>query len=113
MYHPGKVIAVLSGRDKGSLSSDASVQAVLRMWDDNVLTMLVERKLAAKIREGDMVLADYRPEKGMSVPVPRHVVVKILSGKAAERAWREYRDIYEKRKRHETREKEQQQSYIG
>ena len=41
MYHPGKVIAVLSPADKGVRSSDSSVQATLRMWDDNVITMLV------------------------------------------------------------------------
>jgi len=113
MYHPGKVIAVLSPKDKGVLSSDASVQAVLRMWDENVLTMLVEPKIAARVREGDMVLADYRPEKGMTVPVPRHSVVKILRGKAAERMWKEYREVHEKRRRHETQEKQAQQSYIG
>ncbi len=113
MYHPGKVIAVLSPRDKGVSASDSSVQAVLRMWDDNVLTMLVEPKIAPKVREGDIVLADYRPEKGMSVPVPRHAVVKVLRGKAADKMWREYREVHEKRRRHETREKEAQQSYIG
>ncbi|MCX8174724.1 MAG: hypothetical protein N3E51_00770 [Candidatus Micrarchaeota archaeon] len=113
MYHPGKVVAVLSPREKGVLSADASVQATLRMWDENVLTMLVEKKIADKVREGDIVLCDYRPQEGMSVPVPRHVVVKVLKGKAAERIWQEYRETYEKRKRREHSEKEAQQSYIG
>jgi len=113
MYHPGKVVAVLSPKDKGIIASDSSVQATLRMWDDNVLTMLVEPKIAQKLKEGDVVLSDYRPEKGHTVPVPRNVVVKILRGKSAERVWREYREAYEKRKRHEVREKEAQQSYIG
>jgi len=113
MYHPGKVVAVLSSKDKGIAAADTSVQATLRMWDENVLTMLVEPKLAGKIREGDLVLADYRPEKGMQVPVPRNIVVKILKGKAADKMWREYREVFDKRKRHETRDKEAQQSYIG
>lgn len=113
MYHPGKVIAVLSGKDRGIASADSSVQATMRMWDENVLTMLVEPKISGKIREGDIVLCDYRPEKGMTVPVPRNVVVKILKGKSAERMWHEYREVYEKKKRHEGREKEAQQSYIG
>ena len=113
MYHPGKVIAVLSPKDKGVLSADIDVQATMRMWDDNVLTMIVDRKIAGRIREGDLVLADYRPAPGMSVPVPRNVVVKILRGKSAERMWREYREVHEKKKKHETREKEAQQSYIG
>ena len=113
MYHPGKVIAVLSPSDKGVTSADASVQATIRMWDENVLTMLVEPKIAAKIREGDMVLCDYRPQEGLSVPVPRNVVVKILKGKAADKMWHEYREVFDKKKRHEGKEKEAQQSYIG
>ena len=60
-----------------------------------------------------MILADYRPEKGMSVAVPRNVVVKILRGKVAERMWREYQEVFEKKKRREGREKDAQQSYIG
>ena len=42
MYHPGKVIAIMSPKEKGVLSSDSSVQATMKMWDDNVLTMLVD-----------------------------------------------------------------------
>ena len=113
MYHPGKIIAVLSPKDKGVISADASVQATMKMWDDNVLTMLVATKLASKIREGDMVLCDYRPEKGLSVPVPRNVIVKILKGKAAEKMWQEYREVHDKKKGREKSEKEAQQSYIG
>jgi len=113
MYHPGKVIAVLSPKEKGIISSDISVQVTLRMWDENILTMAVEPKISARIREGDMVLCDYRPEKGHSVPVPRNVVVKILKGKSADKMWREYKEVHDKRKRHDTKEKEAQQSYIG
>lgn len=113
MYHPGKIIAVLSGKEKGIVSSDSSVQATLRMWDDNVLTMLVAPKIAGQVKEGDMVLADYRPQKGLSVPVPTNIVVKILRGKSAEKAWQEYRETYDKRKKHEKSEKQAQQSYIG
>jgi hypothetical protein len=113
MYHPGKVIAVISPKDKGVVSSDTSVQATMRMWDENVLTMEVAPKIAGKIKAGDIVLADYRPEKGLSVPVPRNVIVKILSGKSADVMWREYREVYDKRKKHDTREKDASQSYIG
>jgi hypothetical protein len=113
MYHPGKVIAVLSSREKGIVSADTNVQVTMRMWDDNVLTMLVAPKIAPKIKEGDMVLADYRPEGNMTVPVPRHVVVKILSGKSADKMWREYISVHDKKKKHESREQQVQQSYIG
>jgi hypothetical protein len=113
MYHPGKVIAVLSSTDKSVLSSDATTQATLQMWDENVLTMIVAQKLASKIREGDIVLADYRPQKGLSVPVPSNIVVKILRGKAGDKVWHEYREVYDKRKKSERNEKQAQQSYIG
>ena len=113
MYHPGKVVAVISPKDKGTESSDSSVQATLRMWDENLLTMAVAPKIAPKIKEGDIVLADYRPLKGISVPVPTNVIVKILRGKTAEKVWQEYREVYEKKKRHERGEKQAQQSYIG
>jgi cytosine/adenosine deaminase-related metal-dependent hydrolase len=113
MYHPGKVVAVLSPSDKGVESSDSSVQAVLRMWDENVLTMAVSPPLAAKVKEGDMVLVDYRPTRGMSVPVPNHVVVKILRGKAADKVWHEYREVYDKRRKSERGDKQASQSYIG
>jgi hypothetical protein len=113
MYHPGKIIAVLSSKDRNIESSDSSTQATLRMWDDNVLTMLVAPKIAAKVRENDIVLADYRPTKGLSVPVPQNIVVKILRGKAADKVWQEYREVHEKRKKSERGEKQAQQSYIG
>jgi len=113
MYHPGKVIAVLSPKDKGVSSSDASVQATMRMWDENVLTMEVSPKIASKIREGDLVLCDYRPQKGLSVPVPANIIVKILKGKSAEKMWQEYREVHDKKKKREHTEKEAQQSYIG
>ena len=113
MYHPGKVVAVLSPSDKGIASSDSSVQATLHMWDENVLTMLVAPRIAKQVREGDMVLCDYRPEKGMSVPVPKNVVVKILRGKQAEKMWHEYKEVHEKRNKRESKEKQAQQSYIG
>jgi hypothetical protein len=113
VYHPGKVIAVLSPREKGVIASDTSVQATMKMWDDNVLTMAVDPKIALKLRVGDIVLADYRPEKGMSVPVPRNVIVKILRGPSAEKMWQTYREIHDKRKSREKSEKEAQQLYIG
>lgn len=113
MYHPGKVVAVLSAKDRNIVSADATVQATLRMWDDNVLTVIAAPGLATKMREGDIVLVDYRPEKGMSVPVPKNVIVKIIRGRPAERIWREYLEVHEKRRKRDTKEIQGQQSYIG
>lgn len=113
MYHPGKIITVITPTDKGVLSSDESVQACMRMWDDNVLTMEVAPKIASRVKEGDIVLCDYRPRKGLSMPVPSNIIVKIMRGKTAEKMWQEYREVYEKKKKRESHEKEAQQSYIG
>lgn len=111
MYHLGKVLEVFRPSDKGVESADTTVQAVMRMWDENVLTMLVAPKIAGKVKEGQVVLVDYRPSPGMRTPVPNHMVVKILDGKRAENAWKAYRDIYEKQRRSE--KPQPAQSYIA
>ncbi|MEM4348497.1 MAG: hypothetical protein QXN37_02915 [Candidatus Anstonellaceae archaeon] len=113
MYHPGKVIAVLSPSEKGVISADSSVQVTMQMWDDNILTMEVAPKISKHIKEGDIVLCDYRPLRGLSVPVPKNLVVKILRCKSAEKMWQEYREAHERKRRREQGEKEPQQSYIG
>lgn len=113
MYHPGKVIAIFSPSDSNIISDDSSVQVTMRMWDENVITMQVSPKISKKIKEGDIVLCDYRPMKGLSVPVPRNVVIKILRGKQAEKMWQEYREVFEKRSKKESKERLAQQSYIA
>ena len=115
MYHPGKVIEVFRKSDKDVISSDDTAQAVLEMWDENTLTLLVNPKLVAKVKTGQMVLVDYRPDEKREAPVPKHEIVKIISGKKATRIWNIYRDIYERKKRKErvTVQKTPAQSYIG
>ena len=110
MYHPGKVIAVLSATDRNIISADTAVQATLRMWDENVLTMSVAPKIAPKIREGDLVLVDYRPDPAHQPPVPSHTIVKIIDGKKAESVWSTYRDMHDRQKRTVT---PPAQNYIG
>jgi hypothetical protein len=99
MYHIGKVIEVYRPTDKDVISADGAVQATMRMWDENVLTMLVSPKIAGKIKEGQVVMADYRPDPAVRAPVPLHTIVKIISGKKAESAWKAYREVYEKQKK--------------
>ena len=91
MYHLGKVLEVFRPTDRGVTSADTSVQACLRMWDENVLTMLVAPKIAGRIKAGQTVLVDYRPSPGHTPPIPSHTVVKIVEGKAAENTWKAYR----------------------
>ncbi len=112
MYHPGKIVEVLRASDREVESSDGSVQACLKMWDENVLTLMVAPKIAAKLKAGQTVLVDYRPNPEMRAPTPAHVIVKIISGKKAETVWQTYREMYERQKR-QSAPAGPSQSYIG
>ena len=97
MFHPGRVVAVLRGDDKSIIGADKSVQAVISMWDDNLLTCEVDAGISEKIKETDIVLVDYSP-KYQTIPVPRQIIVKILRGEIAKKVWAEYLDRVKKRK---------------
>jgi hypothetical protein len=112
MYHPGKVIEVLRATDKDVKTADPSTQACVRMWDDNILTLLVAPKLASLIKAGQTVLVDYRPSPEHRQPVPNHVIVKIIEGKKAETVWNTYRDMHDRQKR-SSNAPAPAQNYIG
>jgi hypothetical protein len=92
MYHVGKVLSVLSS-GKDVISSDESIQAVLEMWDKNILTFTVDPKIAKAIRHDECVLVDYTP-MSEKMPVPRHLIVKILKGKTADEVWKQYKKFF-------------------
>lgn len=95
MYHPGKVVDIFSDRNKEIESAEATTQATVEMWDDNVLTFLVHPKLAGKLKAGDLVLVDYSPGgTSKAVPVPRNLIVKILRGKSGAHAWERYKEFH-------------------
>ncbi|MBI2670803.1 hypothetical protein HYX18_02405 [Candidatus Woesearchaeota archaeon] len=98
MYHPGKVLEILSSNDKDIKSSDETTQAIVEMWDENQFTFLVDSKLSKKIKKNNIVLVDYSPisEK---LPLPKHLVVKILNGKLGQEIWNNYKKYNEKNKR--------------
>ena len=97
MYHPGKVIEILSNGDKNIKSSDETTQAVVEMQDENQCTFLVEEKLNNKVKKGDIVLIDYRPISDKML-VPRHTVIKILNNKLGLEVWHSYKRYHEKNK---------------
>lgn len=97
MFHPGKVLKVFSPDDKDVHSADGSTQAMLLMWDENLLTLQVDPHIAKKIKEDDIVLADYSPVAS-NVPAPKMIITKILKGENAERVWKEYKEHFKKRK---------------
>ncbi len=91
MFHPGKVLRIFSPEDPEIFSSDKDVQAMLSMWDENLTTVLVNKKLSGEIKVDDVVLVDYRPISA-TLPVPRLEVTKVLRGSHAVETWKIYKD---------------------
>ena len=112
MFHPGKVLRVLNN-GKDEISADGVAQAVIIMWDENLVTLEVSSKIKAKIKDGDIIIVDYRPMEKLGVPVPRQTITKILKGKKAQEIWTEYTEYHEKRKRSANRLPTAPQGYIG
>lgn len=104
MFHPGKVLVVYSARDKDVVSADSSVQATVRMWDDNLVTFGVEANIADKLKVNDVVLVDYTPLNIPGSPVPRMVIVKILKGALGKKIFEEYESHSRKRRDRETQQ---------
>lgn len=93
MYHPGKVIKLFSHKDKDVISADESLHALVEMWDENIFTVLVDQKIAPKVREGDIVIVDYYPISPQS-QIPKRLVTKILRGKGSELLWSTYKSYH-------------------
>ena len=79
MYHVGKVIMVIDETEKGAASSDNSIQALLEMWDENFVTVLVHPTLQKELKENSFVLVRYAQ--------PEELIVRILSAKAGKSMW--------------------------
>lgn len=104
MFHVGKVLRVFRANDKEVISNDSSVQAMLMMWDENILTVSVRQGIGDKIKENDIVLVDYSPSSP-NIPVPKQIIVKILRGETAKKTWKEYESFNDsKRKEKEIQE---------
>ncbi len=112
MFHLGRVIRVLRG-GKEEISADGRVQAVLMMWDDNLMTLEVHRKLASKIKDGDFVVVDYSPMEKLNAPVPKQIIVKILKGKTAQTLWERFSEYHDRRKRSAVRPPTETPGYIS
>ncbi len=110
MYHIGKVLEIFSGEDKNIIGFDNSSQAMLDMWDENLITVLVETHLGKSIKKDDVVLVDYTATQ----TGPRMVIVKVLKGELAKRSWKQYKDQFEKmRSKGVSMKNVPKQSYVG
>ena len=90
MYHPGKVLKVFSPSNTDIISSEGETQALVMMWDNNLLTVQVHKNISDSITDDDIVLLDYRPHS-TTMPVPRMVVTKILKGEVGTKTWEVYK----------------------
>ncbi len=97
MFHIGKVMKIVLPKGKGIISADKSVQAMVKMWDENLLLLEVDRRIAKDIREKDYIIADYSPLAPNS-PQRRMVVTKIVRGELGKQIWDEFGKEYSKRK---------------
>lgn len=96
MYHIGMVQHVISP-GKGTASADSSVQAVVKMWDDNLLILGVDRKIAKLLKKGDYVIADYTPLAAGSAN-RKLSLVKVLTPESGSVIWAEFRDEFDRRR---------------
>src|SRR3989344_6677104 len=90
MYHPGKVVEIYSPKSKHVKASDNLVQTMLEMWDENIITVSVDKKLASTIGKDDVVLVDYT--------TPKLRVIKILKEDTAKTTWKKYKEQFNRRK---------------
>ena len=98
IHHPGEVIAVFRPDDKDVKSADKDTLATVKMWDDNILTLIVDSAIASEIKQGDKVFVDYRPFNAGSNDKPaivqKQLIAKIIRGERAEAVWKEYKRWY-------------------
>ena len=103
-YHPGKVMDVYRSTDKKIVSSSASVQAMIRMWDGHTLVIDVATRIKTRIKNEDIILVDYYPSAKLREPVPKMEIVKIIRGELAMRLTNEYKSYLSRIRRKDVKE---------
>ncbi|MBI5227239.1 hypothetical protein HY988_01505 [Candidatus Micrarchaeota archaeon] len=97
MYHIGIVEQVISPDKNGVISSDLSFQAVVRMWDENLLMLGVDKKIGRRVKKGDYVVADYTPISAVS-PHRKLLITKILSPDQGNLVWAEFKNEFDRKR---------------
>lgn len=97
MFHIGKVKQVVNPKKKGVISADTIVQAMVHMWDENLLLLEVDKKIAKQIKEGDYAIADYSPVAPDS-PHRKMLITKILRGELGKKIYKEFEKEFDRRK---------------
>lgn len=119
IHHPGEVLEIFKPNDSDIKSADEDTLATVKMWDENILTLVVDSKISNNINIGDKVLVDYRPVQvptNTTAPIlAKQVIAKVIKGKRAENIWKEYRKFFEQQRQRQsqTMVSRQPESYIG
>lgn len=117
-HHPGKIMDIYTDTDKSVVSSDTSIQAMVKMWDGHTLVINVDPKLKGKIKLGDIILVDYYPSTSFRNPIPKIMATKILRGDKAERIVEQYKSYLKQTQKmgkryHEGPVEKPHERYIG
>lgn len=116
-HHPGKVVDIYAGGDRDVGAADASIQAMVKMWDGHTLVINVDLKLKGKLKPGDIVLVDYYPSERFQNPIPKIMITKVLRGDKARKIVDEYKNYFKRTrkmsKRQEGPAEKVHEGYIG
>jgi len=97
-FHVGKVLKVL-GISKDIVSAESETHAIVEMWDTNQFLLKADARIAAQVKEGNIVVVDYNPIPGFPQPIPKQTIVKILRGKQGKECWLLFEKYRETRKK--------------
>ena len=98
MFHIGKVIEVISPTEKGAIFSENNTNALIEMWDENLIIFRVNNAIAKELKAGNYVLIDYSPVSVASAPVPRHEIVSIVPEAKGKKVFEKMQDYLESKK---------------
>ena len=108
MYHVGRVVELFSSEDKNVVAWDNSTQALLDMWDENLITLAIDPHISRHVKKNDILLVDYSQTR----TGPKMLAVKVLRGDVAKKTWDKYKQHFEKVRNMKV-PKGSGQSYVG
>lgn len=98
MYHVGKIVEVISPlKDRKIKSADKGVEAVIRMWDENLMIIGADPKISKNLLPGDYVIVDYTPVDPKS-PHRKMLITKVLPREMGKKIWNEFQKELSRKK---------------
>lgn len=88
----------MSPDEKGSKFSDQTTQALVEMWDENLIIFKVSPAISREIKENDYVSVDYSPVAVGGAPVPKHEITAIINEQKAKKVWAKLKEKFEQKK---------------